>query len=280
MIERDDELRHEEPTPFRRAEARERGRVPRSRDLAAALAVLGGVVVLRLLGPRVAEAACGLARSGLSGLEAEARALASGDAAAAASRSLCFLALAVLPAAAGAWVATLAAGVAQGGVVFRAAALAPDPSRLSPLGGARRLLGLRGLGRAAFALSKLAIAGWILASALEAVLSPGPGRAGLSSLEASTLEGAWAACWTEAASLAGRLALGLLVLAVLDYAWQRWLHERDLRMTRAEAIEEAHRLEGDPAWKRRRRRFFQEHRLRGGLPRARRGPASGRDAAS
>ena len=49
-----------------------------------------------------------------------------------------------------------------------------------------------------------------------------------------------------------RIALLLLVLGILDYGYQRWDHERGLRMTKQEVKEEMKRMEGDPQIKSRR----------------------------
>src|SRR5207249_5387641 len=54
-------------------------------------------------------------------------------------------------------------------------------------------------------------------------------------------------------AVAIRIAAALVVLSLLDYAYQRHVHERDLRMTRREVKEEAKRQDGDPDLKRRRR---------------------------
>ncbi len=43
----------ESPTPRRREEAREKGQVARSNDLSAALLLLGGMIGLRIMGPRI-----------------------------------------------------------------------------------------------------------------------------------------------------------------------------------------------------------------------------------
>ena len=48
-----------------------------------------------------------------------------------------------------------------------------------------------------------------------------------------------------------RVALAMIVLAIFDYFFQRWHYERDLRMTRREATDEAKDLEGDPRLKQR-----------------------------
>jgi flagellar biosynthetic protein FlhB len=64
-----------------------------------------------------------------------------------------------------------------------------------------------------------------------------------------------------------RIALVLLVLAILDYAYQRYEHEKGLKMTKQEIKEEHKQAEGDPQIKSRvrslqremaRRRMMQE----------------------
>ena len=52
-----------------------------------------------------------------------------------------------------------------------------------------------------------------------------------------------------------QLAFALLIIALLDYAWQRYKHERDLRMSKHEVKEEMRRMEGDPILKQRRRKM-------------------------
>jgi len=58
--------------------------------------------------------------------------------------------------------------------------------------------------------------------------------------------------------LALKLASLLLVLAVLDFAYQKWQHLRDLRMTKEEVKEELKRMEGDPLIKQRRSRVARQ----------------------
>ena len=45
------------------------------------------------------------------------------------------------------------------------------------------------------------------------------------------------------------------LLAILDYAWQKWRLERELKMTKQEVKEEMRRMEGDPKIKQRRRQI-------------------------
>ncbi len=55
-----------------------------------------------------------------------------------------------------------------------------------------------------------------------------------------------------------RMALVLLVLGLIDYAYQRWRLEQSLRMTRQEVRDELKRMEGDPLIKQRRRQLQQQ----------------------
>ena len=43
-----------------------------------------------------------------------------------------------------------------------------------------------------------------------------------------------------------RVGIVLLLLAILDYAFQKWQMNQDLRMTKHELKEELKRMEGDP----------------------------------
>ncbi len=72
-------------------------------------------------------------------------------------------------------------------------------------------------------------------------------------------------------SLGVRLALVLLVLAILDFFYQRYRHEKQLKMTKEEVKEEMKRMEGDPVIKRRRREVqlrLAAERIKAAVPNA------------
>jgi flagellar biosynthetic protein FlhB len=72
------------------------------------------------------------------------------------------------------------------------------------------------------------------------------------------------------ATQAGHLILGLglklaaifVVLAVLDYMYQRWQYRQDLRMTKQEVREEMKRMEGDPLIREQRRHIQRQMAMR------------------
>jgi len=65
--------------------------------------------------------------------------------------------------------------------------------------------------------------------------------------------------------------VALLILAMLDYAYQRWTYEQDLRMTSHEVREEMKTLQGDPQILARRRAVQRQlalNRLENSMPKA------------
>ena len=69
-----------------------------------------------------------------------------------------------------------------------------------------------------------------------------------------------------------KIGAALLVLAILDYAYQRWRHEQDLKMTPQELREEMRNLEGNPQVIARRKQVQRELVLRTGCRRLCRRP--------
>jgi flagellar biosynthetic protein FlhB len=59
-----------------------------------------------------------------------------------------------------------------------------------------------------------------------------------------------------------RMAIALLILAIIDYVYQRWRNEQDLKMTKEEVREELKRMDGDPTLKRRRREIQMQMAIR------------------
>jgi flagellar biosynthetic protein FlhB len=68
-----------------------------------------------------------------------------------------------------------------------------------------------------------------------------------------------------------KIGIALLILAALDYGYQRWKHEQDLRMTPQEVREEMKNLQGDPQVIARRRQVQRQlalHRISSAVPKA------------
>lgn len=238
------------PSVRKRQEAREQGRVARSGDLAGAAVLLGGCVLLRFGGARIAAALEELASGTLRGLGAADGAWGHGPA-------LARVGLELAPVALGIAGIAVAINALQVGLVLTGAPLAPDASRLDPVAGLGRVLSARGALRGVAALLKGAAIAAVLVLSLRSELARLPG---LAEARVTEVAAAWAALL---ASVGLKGAAALLVLGILDYGYQRWQFERDLSMTREEAVEELKLLEGDPQVRERRRRARRQTAVQG-----------------
>jgi flagellar biosynthetic protein FlhB len=136
--------------------------------------------------------------------------------------------------------AGVAVNVLQIGFLFLPQRLAFDLTRLNPVQGFGRIFSGANLVQLGFGIVKLVvvlgIAGVVVYGERESIF-------GLTQLAPAALARQMAQIifWT-----ALKVGAALLVLALLDYAYQWWRHEQDLKMTPQELQEELRNLEGNP----------------------------------
>jgi len=253
----------QEATPFRRQKAREEGQVARSQDLASA-ALLVGATLTMMYFLRGVTRYLGVLTERQLGDAAWLRAdphfvVAQSD------TVLIKLAQVLLPIFGLLLILAILVHLLQVGILFVPQKLAPDLSRISPLKGAARLFSLSNVVRLGFGLFKItvvaAVAAWSIWDHHGAILSMTVMP--IAQLVAVLSDILLGTCL--------RIGMALLVLAIFDYAYQRWKHEQDLRMTTQEVREEMKTLQGDPQVLAR-RRFLQRqlvlNRLQSTVPKA------------
>lgn len=244
----------EAPTQRRREEAREQGQVARSPDLSAAVLLLAFILLLKAFGGGLMDALRALVLhlfSGDSFRDLGVASLGSGLV-----PPLLGVVAALAPLLAGATLVAIAVNLAQVGFHLTAARLKPNLGALDPIKGLGRLFKIEGLAHLVMNLLKLALCGalgWSVAvGRLDQVVA---------SQDRDVLPAFALAC-TIVYKVALYIALLLLVLAVIDYGFQRWRHERQLRMSKREIKEELRRMEGDPKVKQRRRQIALQMAIR------------------
>jgi flagellar biosynthetic protein FlhB len=236
----------EAPTPRRRMEAREEGNVARSPDLVAALVVLSILLMLKWWGPRLTLAMQALMREMLgSAALSELSADSVHATALSCIRAVC---LAIAPILIGVMVVAVLGNVIQVGLIFNSKRLRPNLGALNPFKGVNRLLGGgNGIVQLLMNITKMLMVAAVGYSAIHGRLQQIVGAQQLTFLQIFGM-GAGIVY-----SIVVRITVLLLVLAIIDYAWQRVRLERQLRMTKQEVKEEMRRMEGDPKIKQRRR---------------------------
>lgn len=230
--------RTEQPSEKKLADARRRGRVPRSRELGMAAVMLAGSGVFLVLQPMFAAGLAKLFGDGLSiGRERVMSTLDPVDA----------IFSAVLTAARFMWpllgvlvVAAIAGSIAIGGWTFSTEQLAPKFEKLNPAQGLKRIFGWSGVSELGKALLKFLVVG-VVAIALMWLLAPEFLRLGRLGVEQALGRTAW----LTALCFAG-FSAGLLLIVAYDVPFQLWHFRRQMRMTKQEVKDEQKETEGRP----------------------------------
>jgi flagellar biosynthetic protein FlhB len=237
MAEQFGEKTHD-ATPHRRQKAREEGNVAKSQDLSSALLLLGALLAAWWLSSSVALFFGEFARQQLSG--ASPVDIDSQWVAAQWQSIIWGLAKSLLPILGLMMVVAIAVNLAQVGFLFVPKKLGLDISRISPLKGFQRMFSLSSVMRLSLGVFKIivvaAVAAWSLWDERDAILS-------LTALQVPQIAGFIA---TIVFFTCLKVAIALVLLAILDFAYQRWKYEQDLKMTDQEMREEMKSLQGDP----------------------------------
>lgn len=241
----------EPPTQRRRQEARDEGNVAKSMDLTAACVLLVSVLLLDAFGRRLLNGMLVSLKLVLSGAHGG-NPTRTGDLVTLAHFSVETLLAALLPL----MLCTMAVGAAatlgQVGFLVTLKPLTPKLSKISPLRGAQNLFNARGGIRLLMSLLKVAVisalGAWVIYADFGSILRLG---------ELEVVHAFGAAC-ELVYGLALKLAALLLILGIIDYAFQKWKHEKDLMMSKHEVKEEMKRMEGDPMIKQRRNRVAKQ----------------------
>lgn len=253
----------EAATPKRREDARKKGQVPKSHELTSVLSLLAGVVIMKSIGPGLVDHVLDLMGSTF-------RNLASGDwTVAGMSVYGASIGTAYVSMMAPLFFAIMAVGVAgnalQTGFVLSSKPLTPDFSRVDPFKGAKRIISQRSIVELVKSLMKLAIVGYVVYQALQDKYLQ------IVSLSGSDIHGAAGVIAGIAMDVLMKAGMALFGVAALDYAYQRWEYQRNLRMTKQEVREELRQSEGDPKIKsklRQQQRQMASRRMMHDVPKA------------
>lgn len=254
--------RSQPATPKRRTESRQRGQVPKSTDLVAAVSLLSAMMILHLYGETLIQKLVSNMRFFLGSLPLTL----TGDQIRPlwpqAARTLLETSVPIVV-----LVGAMAMAVlyAQVGWLITLKPLEPKLNRLNPISGIRRLFGLNSLVKLGMSLVKTIVVTWVAYS----VMSEQVGMiVGIGTLTDWQVLGRGA---DLIFSLSIRVGAVLLILALLDYAYQRWKQNQDMKMTKQEVKEEMRQMEGDPVMRRRQRTVQMQlaiQRIRSSVPRA------------
>lgn len=255
--------RTEQATPKRREDARKKGQVAKSRDLPGALAMIAAGMFFWMAGGHMIEGAASIMRSGFSNVvraditPSQFHRLFM-DTAQSGIQLLLPLMLVML-------VVGVTANVMQTGPLLSMAPLAPKWSKISPAKGLKRLLSAQTIMELVKSILKILLVGVTVYMVVRGEVDHLPG---LAAADLATL-----LPYLGTVSLRIVLTTGflMLVLGVIDYGFQRYQHEKQMRMTKQEIKREMKEMEGDPMVRARVRSLQREaakKRMMADVPRA------------
>ncbi len=238
MPEESFQERTEQATPRRRQEAREKGQVARSRELSSVAVLLTGLLTLFFGSAYFYHQMAQVLRHYLGNvgtLRINPDNLSALGLVAVKQLFLTLLPIFLLLTAMAAF-----SNFLQVGALLTLEPIKPKLSKISPLQGLKRIFSAQSLMEFAKSIFKIAIVSWVAFDTVKReldnllpLLDQTP-----SQILSYTAKVSFTIFW--------KTCLVIAFMAVLDFLFQRWEHEKNLRMTKQEVKEEYKQTEGDP----------------------------------
>lgn len=245
----------EPATPRKRQEARSRGQVAKSQDLSTALMLLVAFGVFYFVAESLLKSMSGIVVRSFHALS-EGR-VDVDSVLTVGTHGTLHLATIILPILLVFFVVSFGINVLQVGWTISPQAVAPNLGKLNPIKGLQRIFSVRGLVRLAFGIFKLLVVGTVLWFSFTEILSAQSAENFLAFLELEPIKSFEIGNWVMF-KVGAQASAALVVLAILDFSFQRWQLSQDLRMTKQEVRDEHKNIDGDPKLKEKRRRMAQQ----------------------
>ncbi len=240
----------EQPTPKRREEARNKGQVAKSQEVTSVVILLACLGLFYFAAASMMESMSRMMRwyfteAGCFRMTVDGTRLLFVDA-------LRRVGLLLLPLLLTVFLAGLLANLMQVGFLFSPESIRPKLSKISPIRGFKQKVSLRSLVELAKSMFKIVIVAFVVYFTVMAELE-------------NIIPAGWLGSWgildytgSVAFKIIFRTCWALVILAALDYAYQRWEYEKNLRMSPKEVKDELKNTEGDPLIKARIKQLQRE----------------------
>ncbi len=229
--------RTEPATPKRREEARKRGNVPKTKELPSSILIISSAVLFYFYGSSFNSSLMNVFGYYWSNFPTSATL--PSIMAVVLSVEQYFLKI-MMPIFVTFVAVSLFSHLIQTGFIFSTQAITPDLSRINPINGIRRLISLNSLAELLKSVIKFFIIGYVAYKVIA------PEAVKLSSFISASVSQTFLYASKLCFKLLMSCGIALLVLSLLDYLFQRYQYEQNLKMTKQEVKEEMKEREGDP----------------------------------
>jgi len=245
-----DQEKTEQATPKKREEARKKGQVAKSRDAASVTVLLACLTFFWFGASGMVEKMMALAR-GL--LTQSSRFNVDCNNIQGLSIGLVYKISALLfPLFLAAFSMALLANFLQVGFVLSAESVQPKLSKIDPIKGFQKLFSIRSLVELAKNIFKISIVGFVVYVTIRREME------NFIPLMDQSVWGILIYIAGVAFKIILMVCLALIILAILDYIYQKWEFEKNLKMTKQEVKDESRQTEGDPLVKARIKRLQRD----------------------
>lgn len=254
MSDKNDQEKTEEPTGQKLQKAREEGNVSISKEISSVLLLVVSVIMVMGTGGFMYSRIEGLFHYFFANaylpLENEDHAIDFVMTATKAGFEMIIPLLTVLL-----FMAVLVNAVQTGGT-FSTKAMEPKGSKLNPINGLKKIISVRSIVELAKGFSKLGIVGIVIYNTVQNDIDNFLGLVNMPIIHSLSETGSYTLMFVT------RILVALFLLSIVDAAYQRFQHRKDLRMTKQEVKDEYKQNEGDPQIKSKRKQFGMALRMK------------------
>lgn len=251
MASGSDQEKTEKATPKKREEARRKGEVPKSKEVSSTVVFLAILGVLFFFGPYLLKQIVGMMQGFLSQTTSVSVTLSNLNLLT--MQAAYQMVMILAPILAMAFIAGILGNVLQFGFLWTGETLVMDFNKINPVKGFGRIFSKRTLMEMLKSCAKIFIVGYLAYSVVEKEFSEN-----LLTLADMDVWAILIYIFRISFKILLHVLWFLIVLSLLDYAFQRWQYEEQLKMTKQEVKDEFKQREGDPHIKARVRAIQRE----------------------
>ena len=235
-----DSSKTEKATPKKRRDERKKGNVFLSQDAVAVVTLLGSFAAFWLLSGTIGAQLSGFMRFCLSMCAVDGSLVLDDMVLELVKQGLGVLVRSVLPITLVTITCAIVATFAQTRLLVSSELMKPKFSRINPLEGFKRLFSLKSVINALKGLLKISILMVIVYMSIEGMFHESAKYLYVELLASAQH------LFSEGMSMIVKIGIAFIALAAVDFFYQRWDYERNLRMSKQEIKEEYKQTEGDP----------------------------------
>jgi len=242
--------RTEQATPKRREDARKKGNVAKSFEVNSALVLLTGTLVLSFTANYFYNSMSGMMREVFTHFNDYQISISSIQLYS--LQGSLFLVKLLAPLVLSILIVGIGANVLQVGFMMSGEVIKPEIKKIDPFSGFQRLFSMKSVVELLKSIIKITVIGLVIYFTIKGAAKDFIPLMDQSVIQIINFLG------HNLMKVAIRSSVAMIVLAAMDYAFQRWEYEKELRMTKQEVKEEFREHEGDPLVKSRIRSIQRE----------------------